>query len=68
MPRRSCGNWGRCKSGAAASRLADLARAAPQAFDPGLAAVLCAVRLRAEVETARGAAVRPPVVRRQGDT
>jgi len=58
----------RGQPGAAASRLADLARAAPQAFDPGLAAVLCAVRLRAEVETARGAAVRPPVVRRQGDT
>ncbi len=58
----------RGQPGAAASRLADLARAAPHAFDPGLAALLRAVRLRAEVEAARGATVPPPVVRRHSDT
>lgn len=53
---------------AAASRLASLARAAPHASDPGLAAVLRTVRLRAEVEAARAAMARHPIVRRQGDT
>lgn len=58
----------RGQPGAAASRLASLARAAPHAFDPGLAALLRAVRLRAEVEAARAAVVRTPTLRRQGDT
>lgn len=63
----------RGQAAGAASRLAGLARATPHAFDPGLAAVLRAVRLRAEVEAARNAlacqpAVRPPILRREGDT
>ena len=58
----------RGQPGAAASRLADLARATPHALDPRLAAVLRAVRLRAEIEAARAALVRQPAVRRQGDT
>ncbi len=43
---------------AAAARLAILASAGPQAADPRLAAVLGAIRLRAEVELAR-AVLRP---------
>ena len=58
----------RGQPGAAASRLAGLARATPHTFDPGLAALLGAVRLRAEVEAARSAMAPPPTLRRQGDT
>ena len=58
----------RGQPGGAASRLARLARAAPHAFDPGLAALLGAVRLRAEVEAARGAMARQSILRREGDT
>ena len=63
----------RGQAAGAASRLAGLARATPHAFDPGLAGVLRAVRLRAEVEAARNAlarqpAARQPILRREGDT
>ncbi len=58
----------RGRPGGAAPRLASLARATPHTFDPGLAALLGAVRLRAEVEAARSAMVRQPILRREGDT
>ena len=52
------------RGGAGAARpLASLARDAPSAADPRLAAVLAAIQLRAEVEAAR---LQP--VRREGDT
>ncbi len=47
----------------AAAHLAFLARNAPPAADPRLAAVLAAIRLRAEVECAR-----PQAMRRESDT
>ena len=50
----------RGQAAGAASRLASLTRATPRALDPGLAGVLRAVRLRAEVEAARNALARQP--------